>query len=202
MKRAQVNHLTLGLQVAIGFIFAAVVTTVAIAGDVPTRKDTVLASVTATVQAVDLETREVTLKNQAGNTFKFIAGPEIQRLNQVKVGDTVSVGYQLSFAAELREPTAAEKAKPLTITEETVRATGTTAPAGVGTRQIRAVTTIEAIDRSGGTLTVKGPLGRTFTVRVADPTRLEKLQVGQTIVITCTEDVAISLERTGNKTGE
>ncbi len=45
--------------------------------------------VTATVQAIDYQTRDVTLLGPEGKTIKLKAGPEIKRLNDVKQGDTV-----------------------------------------------------------------------------------------------------------------
>jgi len=202
MKRTQAGGLKLRLQVAVGLMLTTVITAGAMASDVPSYKDSMEASVTATVQAIDLQTREVTLKNEAGNVYMFVASPEIKRLDEVKIGDVVKVGYRISVAAELREPTAAEKENPLTTTEDTLRSTGTTAPAGVMIRQTRAVTTIEALDPAAGTITVKGPRGRIVTTRVADKALLEKLQVGRTIVVKFTEDVAVTLEKTASKSGQ
>jgi hypothetical protein len=100
---------------------------------------------------------------------------------------------------DLREPTAAEKEKPLSFTEDTVKATGATAPAAVTARQIKAVTTIEALNRLTQTITVMGPRGGIVKARVEDPKRLEQVRIGQTIVITYTEAVAISLEKASAK---
>src|SRR5512135_1538941 len=47
------------------------------------------ASVTATVEAIDQKTREVTLKGPKGNTITFTAGPEVKNLAQVQKGDQV-----------------------------------------------------------------------------------------------------------------
>lgn len=185
-------------QAMTGFILATAITTAAMAADVPTRKETVLTNVTATVDAIDHKTREVTLKDPSGNQFTFTAGPEIKRLEEVQVGDTVNAKYHMSFVAELREPTADEKQKPLIIRDTTIRATEGD-PAGGNVQRIRAVTTVETVDRTTQTLTVKGPLGRLVTARVENPAMLEKLKIGQTIVITYTEAVGIALEKTGNK---
>lgn len=45
--------------------------------------------VSATVQAIDYQTREVTLLGPEGKTVKVKAGPEVKRLEDVKRGDTV-----------------------------------------------------------------------------------------------------------------
>jgi hypothetical protein len=57
--------------------------------------------VKATVVAVDLATRAVTLKGEDGKTFKVQAGDAVQRLDQVKPGDVVAVTYTESLAFEV-----------------------------------------------------------------------------------------------------
>jgi hypothetical protein len=64
------------------------------------------------------------------------------------------------------------------------------------------VTTIEALDRRNNTVTVKGPMGRYLTARVADPERLTKVHIGDTIVVVYTEALAVSLDKTTKKAGE
>jgi hypothetical protein len=76
------------------------------------------------------------------------------------------------------------------------------APAGGVARQFKVVTTIEALDRRNNTVTVKGPLGRYLTARVADPERLTKVRIGDTVVIVYTEAMAVSLDKTAKKSGE
>ena len=61
-------------------------------------------------------------------------------------------------------------------------------------RRIRAVVTIEGLDRPAQTVTVKGPRGKYFVARVADPSRLEQVRIGETIVMTFTEATAVSLK--------
>jgi len=141
---------------------AALIAASAFAADVPTRKDAVLLSVTATVTTLDLKTREVTLKGPLGNSISFIAGPEVKRLGELQVGDLVTANYYISFVAELREPTAAEKERPLTILDAGGRATEGE-PAAGGVQRIKAVVTVEGVDRPTQTITVKGPLGRYLT---------------------------------------
>ena len=60
---------------------------------------------------------------------------------------------------------------------------------------IRVVATIEAIDRANDTVTLKGPNGNSMTIEVADPAVLEKPKVGDTVVVTLAESVALSLEK-------
>ena len=82
--------------------------------------------------------------------------------------------------------------------ETSRRAGPNAAPAAHDMRQIRAVVTIVGLDRSAQTVTVKGPRGKYFVARVANPSRLEKVRIGQTILMTFTEATAISLKPAGN----
>jgi hypothetical protein len=161
---------------------------------VPTREDAVLVSITATIEAIDYKTREATLKGPLGNTVTFTVDQRVKRLKEFKVGDAVTADYFVSLAFELREPTAEERAEPLVIVEGAGKAPAGTTPAAGGLSQIKAVCTIEGLDRPTETATLKGPLGRYVTVRVADPANLPHLRIGETVVVTYTEALAIALE--------
>lgn len=166
------------------------------------RVDAMHAILSAEVTAVDLDKREVTLKGPQGNEVTLTAGEAVKRLDEVKVGDFVRVDYLVSVAAEIRKPTAEEKEHPLVIMDAAGRASADSAPAGGVARRFKVVTTIEALDRRDDTVTVKGPLGRYLTVRVADPDRLTKVRIGETIVVVYTEALALSLDKVEKKSGE
>lgn len=55
-------------------------------------------------RAVNYATRRVILEDTAGRSVEIIAGPEIKRLNEVQIGDSVKVEYVASVIAELRAP--------------------------------------------------------------------------------------------------
>ncbi|MGE5844396.1 MAG: hypothetical protein ACM32K_05800, partial [Syntrophaceae bacterium] len=65
------------------------------------------AVMTATVQAIDLNTRIVTLKGPKGQVRDIKVGEEAVNLPQVKVGDLVTVKYYESLAIEVIKPDAA-----------------------------------------------------------------------------------------------
>jgi hypothetical protein len=160
-----------------------------------TAEESILVTVTAKVQAIDYEKREVTLKGPLGNVVTFSADKRIQRLNEVKVGDEVTADYYVSLAGELRAPTEAEKQAPLEVLGETVRAPKGAQPAGGKLRGFKAVTTVEGLDLPTQTVTLKGPMGNSATIRAKDVENLKKLRLGDTIVVTYTEALAISLKK-------
>ena len=160
-----------------------------------TVEDEVLISATATVQALDVEKRELTLKGPLGDVVTLTVDPAVKRLNEIKVGDEVTAKYYVSIAAELREPTAAEKEKPLVVTEGMAKAPKGASPAAGGLRTIRVVATVEGLERPTRMVTLKGPRGNYLSVRARDVKRLEKLHLGDTIVVTFTEALAVSVEK-------
>jgi hypothetical protein len=152
-------------------------------------------TIRATVEAIDYQSREVTLRGPRGNAITFTADERVRRLNEIRAGDEVVADYYVSLATELREPTAEEKESPLTVVAGAAKAPPSLPPGVGGVSQIRAVVTVVGIDRPAQTVVVRGPLGRYAAVRVADAARLEKLRLGDTVVATYTEAVAISVEK-------
>lgn len=53
---------------------------------------------TAQVQAVDLENRRLTLKNQEGEIFTIDVPPEVRRLAEIKAGDLIVTDYRQALA--------------------------------------------------------------------------------------------------------
>ena len=159
------------------------------------REETVLVSITASVEAIDYTNREVTLKGPLGNEVTFVVDQRVKRLGEVNVGDLVRADYYVSVAAEVRAPTAEEQQNPIVLLDTAGKAPPDTAPAAGGLRRFRVVTTSEGLDRPTQTVTVKGPLGNYLTARVLDPSRLSQVNIGQTVVITYTEALAIRLEK-------
>lgn len=163
-------------------------------------EEAVLVSVTATVEAIDVGQREVSLKGPLGNVVTLTVDERVKGLGEIKVGDAVTAGYYVSLAAELRRPTADEEKNPIVVVEAGARSPAGALPAAGGARWIRAVTTVEGLDRPTRTITVRGPLGRYVTARVPDAAWLTQPRIGETIVVTYTEALAIALEKTGGET--
>jgi hypothetical protein len=58
-------------------------------------------TVRATVEAIDHQTREVTLRMPEGDTVSFVASDEARNLGQVAVGDVVNAEYVESLSIEV-----------------------------------------------------------------------------------------------------
>ena len=159
----------------------------------PPREKWILISIDATVEAIDHESREVNLRGPMGNLLTVVADDRVKRLDEVKVGDIIHAEYWTYLKAEFRNPTPAEKAEPLVIL-----AVGGKAPEGwdpsveIGA-VVQAVVTVEIINRPDMIVTVKGPRGNYVSIPVEDPALLEKLRIGEVVVLTYAEALALSL---------
>jgi hypothetical protein len=158
-------------------------------------EDSVLVTQTATVQAVDYKKREVTLKSPLGDTTTFVVDNHVQRLDEVKVGDEVTAHYYISLAGELRQPTEEEARHPVAVVAGTAKAPKGTDPAGGVLHAMRVVTTVQGLDLTTRTVRLRGPMGNEVTIRAKSVDNLKKLRLGDTIVVTYTEALAISLDK-------
>ena len=151
-----------------------------------------LVSATATVKALDLKTRHVTLQRADGSLVKFVAGDDVRNLPQVKVGDEVTVTYYEALAYEVRKP--GDAAPGTSVAEGTTRAKLGEKPGGGAARATTVTATIAAIDKAAMTVTLRGPDGDLTTVKARDPQKLDRVAVGDLVDITYTEALAISVE--------
>jgi Cu/Ag efflux protein CusF len=143
-----------------------------------------------TVEAIDHASRVVTLKDKAGLLEDVYCGPDVQRFDALKVGDTVTFRYYESVVTALR----AAGGAPPAAQGATVTRTPGTAPGGTIAQQLTATVTIEAIDAKVPSVTVRSAAGRRSSFRVADAKNLEGYKAGDQVDVTYTRGVAISVK--------
>jgi len=152
-----------------------------------------LVTTTATVTAINQKTRMVTLHTADGENITFKADESIRNLPQVHKGDVVTTSYYESLAVSVRE---VKGGKPsITTTEEVQRAPLGSMPAGVVVRQTTLTAQVTAVDKKNQTVTLKGPKGKSVTVKVQDPANLEKAKVGHLVEVVYREAVGISVAK-------
>jgi hypothetical protein len=151
--------------------------------------------VTAVVTDIDQETRELTLQTPSGAFVTLTAGPEIERLDEFAVGDAIVATYVTSLAGEVREPTEEEQANPWQELDAAAIA-GLEVPPGVaGLRVIKAVCTIEGMNRVAGTVMIEDPRGKYHLIGDVPREKFEGRMLGETIVMVYSEAVALTLEK-------
>jgi hypothetical protein len=146
-------------------------------------------TVTATIQAIDLEKRIVTVKGgPKDQVIELKAGEKVKNLSKLKVGDVVVVKYYASLAVRMAKPGEAESV-----------ATSEVKKAGSQARQVTVTATVQDIDKNTNIVFLKGPEGNIVGVKAEDPKRLDELKAGDQIVVTYTEALAISIEKAKKK---
>ena len=137
---------------------------------------------------IDAATRTVTLKNQDGEST-IVAGPEVKNFAEIKVGDRFDVVYELAVAIEL------VKVKTPGTTSEQVTTSTTTAPQGdkpgmITSNTVTATANVEAIDTAKNTVSLKGPQGNIFKVKVQNPDLMKDIAVNDQVRVVYTEAIA------------
>lgn len=157
------------------------------------REETQVRTFRARVAAVDQQTRVVTLVDAAGNQATFRADEAVRNLPQVAVGDELVGEVMESLAVEVRHATPEEQAAPESIAEMAATAEPGQKPAGLFVRQAKALYTIESIDKPAGGGTLRDSMGKSHFVKVRDANVLDRVKVGDTVVVTLTEALRIEV---------
>ncbi len=146
---------------------------------------------TATVEAIDLSKRIVTLRNADGYVFALHVGEEARNLDRVNVGDKVTATYYESVALQVRKP-----GKEINLASQTIeRAKPGESPGGVLVNHIIVTAIIEQITSKKDYVTLKGPEGGIIILRVQDPANLKNVDIGDQVEVTYTQAVAIAVEK-------
>jgi Cu/Ag efflux protein CusF len=145
---------------------------------------------TGVVEAIEASSRKVTLRKPDGTMVTTVAGPEIKRFDEVKVGDKITARYYDNVVLRVKRPGESE---------EVSAARGTTGsdqptPGGTKAKQMTLTVTITAIDTTTPSITFTGPEGYKYTSKVQDPVALSKVKVGDKVDIVWTEALLVSLE--------
>jgi hypothetical protein len=148
---------------------------------------------TAMVEAINHETREVTLRGPEGNSVSFVASEEARNLPQVSVGDIVMAEYVESVSVEVfandgTEPGAGELVAA-------GRSEKGEMPAAAVMDTVVVTATVEEINIEANTFKLKGPSGEIKEYVARDPENLKKADVGDLVVITFTEAIALKVEK-------
>ena len=153
-------------------------------------------TMTGTVEAVDMANKVVTIKGSKGRMIDLKVGEEAKNLDQVKVGDKVVAKYYESIAYRLKKPGEAQGVKA---EEAMASAKPGELPAAALANQVTVTATIQDISPKRTYVTLRGPDGKTVDVKVKDPKNIEKLKVGDQVVITYTQAFAIALDKPAPK---
>lgn len=147
---------------------------------------------TATVEAINHETREVSLRGPEGNIVDIVTSEDVRNLDQVSVGDSLNIEYVQSISIEIVAAVDAEAGIAVIAAEARSEAGEMPGVAAIEAVVITAV--VEEINLEENTFKLKGMDGEVTEFTARDPENLKKAAVGDLVVITMTEAVAITVE--------
>jgi len=148
--------------------------------------------VTTKIEAIDKTARLVTLKDKEGDTETIKCGPEVERFDELKVGDTVTFRYYESIAYAIRKP-GQPSGLPAQPGPSVTRGQGPK-PGGTIAQQETATVTVKAIDEKVPSITVLTEDKRTVSFKVEDKKNLKDVKVGDKVEVTYTEAVMVSVK--------
>lgn len=171
--------------------------TVAAAEETPMVRPSFSAShsmtVSAVVEAIDHETRVVTVRKADGEEITFTASEEARNLDQVSVGDILIAEYMENVSIEVF---ANDGMKPDAAAVSAMARTEKGEMPGVAAMDSSVVTaTVEEINLEKNTFKLKGPDGVVNEFVARNPDNLRRAKVGDLVVTTVTSAIAITVEK-------
>nr|QWL75984.1 hypothetical protein HQ396_20810 [Aeromonas hydrophila] len=147
-------------------------------------------SAQATVTAIDMASRKVSLKNAAGEAFDIVAGEQVTNLANLKVGDTVALRYMQMLDLELLKGTAGVRKRVVEVAAGKAEA-GEKPGAGIG-KKVTLYGDVIAVDKGQQTITVKG-VDHTLVLKVHNPAQFVLIAKGDQIKAVQTQAVGIGI---------
>jgi Cu/Ag efflux protein CusF len=150
------------------------------------------ARATATVAAIDMATRTVSLKRSDGSVIDVHAGEEVRNLDKVRVGDTVTAEYTQALSLSLKKGAAGVPRRSQSV--EVARAPiGGQPSASVGMKT-SVLADVVAVNGKTKVATLRGPDGHTVDLKVSDPEQLGNIKAGDQVEAVYTQANAISVQ--------
>ena len=151
-------------------------------------------TMTATVLSLNMSYRQVTLMDTAGKLHTVDVSEQARNLDQVRVGDQVTIEYTEAISLKLKKH--GTNAPPASAEEAMMRSPKGAKPGGAVGRQVTAIASVVAVDAKKQIVTLRGPLGNEYDLNVPDPAQLKEIKTGDQVEVTYTEALAISVKST------
>jgi hypothetical protein len=191
MKRLT-RYVLASLSVTTTLLSANLLAQEAASADKPSFSATQSVTLSATVEAIDMATRQVTLKGEDGESHTITVGEEARNLGQVQPGDVVTAEY----VRELDIEVFADDGSELGAGELAAagRAEEGEKPGGVAIESQVLTARVAAINLDNNTFQLQWPDDSVEEYTAQNPENLRKAAVGDIVVITYTEAVGLIVE--------
>ena len=151
-------------------------------------------TLTAEVLSIDLETRDVVLMGKTGTEIEFVVSDATRNLDQVSPGDTVTVKFIQRMRMELVK---GEGIEPMNLVADgKARAEDGEMPARAEMEVTVDAFTVEAIDLEANTFKLKNVDGVVNEFTARNPANLAKASVGDAVLVTTIEAMAVEVTKT------
>jgi hypothetical protein len=148
-----------------------------------------MVTVTAKVEAIELQSRTLSLKKTDGTYTTLVVPEAYERFPAIKVGDTVTARYYDNIVLRKLNP----GEKPSNTGSAGLSVPGGSKPNATVSAQRTITTTITAIDMKVPSITFTGPNNWVYSSKVQDVPLLKTVKVGDQVNITWTEAVSITV---------
>lgn len=148
------------------------------------------ATVTARVEAIDQVNRTITIKGMKGEMLTMPVDEAVERFEAIKVGDTIEATYYESVAVQVLKPGAASTGT--SVAAMAGQAPGPK-PGGMVAGRTTTTVTIMEIDHETPAVSVQTADGNILTFRVRKKHHLKDVKVGDQVMITHTEALAVAV---------
>lgn len=167
------------------------------AAELPIASEALEDHITTQVTAIDLASRQVTVKGPHDKDVTFQLSEQAKALPNLKVGDQVDITVTRAIAYVLNTnvggaPKASEESGTIRATQANPN------PGREAFRQVKVTSKIEKIDLKTHEVTLLPPQGKIHVVKVEDPAlqaRMKDLKVGQTVDAIFTEVLRVETSR-------
>jgi Cu/Ag efflux protein CusF len=148
---------------------------------------------TVRVQAVNLGKRQLTVRNQEGETFTIDVPPEVRRLAEIRPGDLIVAEHREALAVGLHRTDTSTGIRERRESVSVERA-GMDQPPGLVAREtIQVLANVVAIDQAQRKVTIRGA-EHTVILKVSEGINLDEIAVGDEVLAVYIQEVAINLE--------
>lgn len=143
----------------------------------------------AKVKAIDLAARTITVETGDGQAETIKVSAEVVNLGALGVGDVIHAEYDQGLVLEHQAE--GEGSVPLEI------GAAARPSAGAAATTVRATVTVTAVDPASRTVEFRGPRGNRYRVTAGPRVALDRLKVGDRLLATYSEALAVRLEKAG-----
>lgn len=147
--------------------------------------------VRARVVELDLTRRTAVLRGPRGQLVTVDVPPEVKNFDQVRVGDMLVIRYLTAVAARI-EPASASGIRERVESQAVASAPAGAQPAAGATRTVEVLATVESLNRTARTLTLRGAK-RTVRVNVPEGVDLSRIKQGDEVRAVFTEAIVLSV---------